>query len=85
MACGPVSILLASVYALFLPPHDFFFRFHPPWIKGPLHLWLDSDYNYERADLVENRLHWFGDGQTISEKTLTADPAIHRSALLGKV
>ncbi|KAL1943924.1 hypothetical protein VTO73DRAFT_3742 [Trametes versicolor] len=52
-------------------------RFHPPWIKGLLHLWLDSDYNYERADLVENRLHWFGDGQTISEKTLTADPFIH--------
>ncbi|EIW55631.1 FAD/NAD-P-binding domain-containing protein [Trametes versicolor FP-101664 SS1] len=36
---------------------------HPRW----------EDYEYERADAVENRLHWLGDGQTHSEKTLTGD------------
>lgn len=36
---------------------------HPRW----------EDYNYERADPVDNRLHWLGDGQTYNEKTLTGD------------
>ena len=32
-----------------------------------------EDYNYERADDVENPLYWLGDGQTYNEKTLTGD------------
>lgn len=36
---------------------------HPRW----------EDYDYERVDPVENRLHWLGDGQTYNEKTLTGD------------
>ncbi|KAI0328942.1 FAD/NAD-P-binding domain-containing protein [Cubamyces sp. BRFM 1775] len=34
-----------------------------------------EDYNYERADPVQNRLYWLGDGQTYNEKTLTGDRA----------
>ncbi|KAL1943925.1 hypothetical protein VTO73DRAFT_3743 [Trametes versicolor] len=38
---------------------------HPRW----------EDYDYERADPVENRLHWLGDGQTHNERTLSGDRA----------
>ncbi|CDO72702.1 hypothetical protein BN946_scf184985.g122 [Trametes cinnabarina] len=34
-----------------------------------------EDYNYERADPIQNRLYWLGDGQTYAEKTLTGERA----------
>ncbi|KAJ8480894.1 hypothetical protein ONZ51_g6367 [Trametes cubensis] len=34
-----------------------------------------EDYNYERADPIQNRLYWLGDGQTYNEKTLSGDRA----------
>ncbi|KAI0372040.1 FAD/NAD-P-binding domain-containing protein [Pilatotrama ljubarskyi] len=40
---------------------------HPRW----------EDYNYELADPVKNRFYWLGDGQTLSEKTLTGDRTHH--------
>ncbi|KAH9852549.1 FAD/NAD-P-binding domain-containing protein [Lenzites betulinus] len=51
------------------------------WPGSPLHAVKASmhprweDYNFERLDPVENRLHWLGDGYTYSEKTLTGDLA----------
>ncbi|OSD03668.1 FAD/NAD-P-binding domain-containing protein [Trametes coccinea BRFM310] len=38
---------------------------HPRW----------EDFNYERADPVDNCMYWLGDGQTYNEKTLTGDRA----------
>ncbi|KAH9934327.1 uncharacterized protein B0H18DRAFT_869878 [Fomitopsis serialis] len=34
-----------------------------------------EDFNYEPLDDTENRLHWFGDGQTHNEKTMSGDRA----------
>lgn len=48
---------------------------HPRW----------EDYDYERADPVENQLHWLGDGQTVNEKTLTGDSTCYTDLpLLGE-
>ncbi|KAI0272691.1 hypothetical protein BC834DRAFT_949171 [Gloeopeniophorella convolvens] len=43
---------------------------HPRW----------EDFEYERVGRVRNRLHWFGDGETESEKRMSGDRAWYLEA-----